>query len=164
VCRRKASNFPAGAEGAEPEDPCVVLTEAWEEKGCTAFISHLHIDRAIAGQDSFRPTRQGVRTCSQHETRPALGLGCGVLNGKVAPLSQSLSARFFTAWHRADDAQDLNGWEARKLRSQCSVNQFIGNLVGWLSSVLFIATATLLWCVAALLVWVSNNGSLHDRS
>jgi hypothetical protein len=44
------------------------------------------------------------------------------------------------------------------------VNQLIGNFVGWLSSVLFIATATLLWCVAALLVWVSNNGSLHDRS
>lgn len=39
------------------------------------------------------------------------------------------------------------------------MNQLVTSVVGWLASLLLIATATVLWGIAALLVWISGNGT-----
>jgi hypothetical protein len=39
------------------------------------------------------------------------------------------------------------------------MNQLVANFVGWLAALLFIAVATVLWCIAALVVWLSGNGA-----
>jgi hypothetical protein len=39
------------------------------------------------------------------------------------------------------------------------MNHFVANFVGWLASLILIATATVLWGVAAMLVWISGNGA-----
>jgi hypothetical protein len=39
------------------------------------------------------------------------------------------------------------------------MNQLVTNFVGWIASLLFIAAATVVWGIAALLVWISGNGT-----
>jgi len=62
------------------------------------------------------------------------------------------SARRFTQVTRTA----VNGTKSAPRRG---MNQFVGNFVGWLALLLIIAVATLFWGIAALLVWISGNGS-----
>jgi hypothetical protein len=39
------------------------------------------------------------------------------------------------------------------------MKQFIADFVGWMASLLLVATATTLWAIAALLVWITGNAS-----
>ncbi len=43
------------------------------------------------------------------------------------------------------------------------MNHLVANFVGWLASALFVATVTVVWGVAAALVWITGNGSLAER-
>ena len=44
------------------------------------------------------------------------------------------------------------------------MNQLFSKVVGWLASLLFVATATVLWGIAASLVWVTGNGTLANNT
>jgi hypothetical protein len=39
------------------------------------------------------------------------------------------------------------------------MNQIVTGFVGWVAAALLITTATVLWGIAGLLVWISGNGS-----
>jgi hypothetical protein len=43
------------------------------------------------------------------------------------------------------------------------MNHVVTNFVGWLASLLLIATATVVWGIAALFVWISGNGTAPSR-
>jgi hypothetical protein len=43
------------------------------------------------------------------------------------------------------------------------MNHFLANFTGWLASLLFIATAAVLWGIAALVVWICGNGNATWR-
>jgi hypothetical protein len=43
------------------------------------------------------------------------------------------------------------------------MNPLVGNFVARLASVLLVATATIVWGIASLLVWISGNGAATDR-
>lgn len=43
------------------------------------------------------------------------------------------------------------------------MNQLVANFVGWLASLLFITAASVLWGFAAMLVWLSGNGTMPAR-
>ncbi len=45
---------------------------------------------------------------------------------------------------------------ARKLPADHRMNHLLTNFVGWLASVLLIVTATVLWGVAAVFVWIGG--------
>ena len=51
-----------------------------------------------------------------------------------------------------------------KAASRCRMNHFVANFTGWLASLLLIATATVLWGIAALIVWISGNGKTTCRA
>jgi hypothetical protein len=39
------------------------------------------------------------------------------------------------------------------------MNQLVGKSIGWLASLLLVTTATVVWGIASLVVWISGNAS-----
>ncbi|MEO6789078.1 MAG: hypothetical protein ABI318_23395 [Chthoniobacteraceae bacterium] len=43
------------------------------------------------------------------------------------------------------------------------MKQLVANFTGWLASLLFVVTATVLWCAALLMVFLSGNRTMPHR-